>query len=293
MNVKNLYHPFELFVGDLEHWQTQALTYPYFEIVRIMSGEGNRIVNEHEYPYRSGGIFLFTPKDCRGFESSTPTRFCTIRFSDAFLEQYKSESEKTKVIRWLRELEYIFAHHNRVEQLLIKSDNDCELIKLLLQTMIGEYQGRQSFHNENLQHLVTLVLNIIARNVLPASETVADTKSAEPLINRLLTFIHQHICEPEKLRVKHLADQFYLSPSYLGEYFKKKMGESLTSYLTKYKLQVIENRLLFTDSPIGRIAEDFGFSDESHFSRYFRKQTSMTPAQYRTQLKVRNIPLSG
>ncbi len=285
MSNKQLYQPFELYVADMEHWNTRPLTYQFFEIVQIMEGQGTREVNNHKYPYHKGSIFLFTPVDCRGFESTTPTRFCSIRFSEVFLEQYKSEQEKARITHWLKQLENIFTHHNRVEQLLIRRDSDCDMISSLITNMIEEYTHRQSYYTENLQHMVTLVLNIISRNVSPEDTLPSDTGLEEPVINKMLTFIHLNIYQPERLRLKHLAAQFNLSEHYIGEYFKKSTGSNLQDYLTKYKLRIIEQRLLYSDYPVGRIANELGFSDESHLSRHFRKHTGLTPAQYRKQRK--------
>lgn len=285
MKKKQLHQPFELHVSDMEHWNERPLIYQFFEIVQIIEGEGTRIVNEYRLPYKKGSIFLFTPLDCRGFESFTPTRFCSIRFSEIFLEQYKSREEKECVVQWLKQLEGIFTYHNRFEQVLIKSEGDCQMIFSLIENMINEYNGKQSYYGENLQHLVTLVLNIISRNVSPKKNTTLYTKSEEPLINKILVYLHQHIHCPEKLRVKHLADQFHLSANYVGEYFKKITGESLICYITQYKMKVVEQRLNFSDYSIGQIAHELGFSDESHLSRQFKKHKGVTPARFRKQNK--------
>ncbi|WP_373462682.1 helix-turn-helix domain-containing protein [Chryseobacterium sp. W4I1] len=47
----------------------------------------------------------------------------------------------------------------------------------------------------------------------------------------------------------------------------------------------VEQRLLYSDYSIGQIADDLGFSDESHLSRQFKKHKGMTAAAFRKQLK--------
>ena len=278
---KHLYQQFELCVAEMEHWNERPLIYQFFEIVQIMEGEGTRIVNNHQFPYKKGNLFLFTPLDCRGFESTTPTRFCSIRFSTVFLEQYKSKEEQENVIARLKQLENIFIQHNNSEQVLIKRDADCQLISSLIAHMISEYNDKESYYDENLQHLVTLVLNIIARNVSHKEVTVAHTKLAEPLINKLLVYLHQHIYAPEKLRIKHLAEQFNLSPNYVSEYFKKLTNDSLHCYITQYKMNIIAQRLTYSEYSLAQIAYEFGFTDESHLSRQFKKHFDTSPAEYR------------
>ncbi|MBN9298035.1 MAG: helix-turn-helix domain-containing protein [Filimonas sp.] len=289
MKSKHLRQPFELCVSDMEHWNERPLTYQFFEIVQILEGEGTRVVNENTFPYSKGSIFLFTPLDCRGFDSRTKTKYCSIRFSEAFLDKYKSRQEKEHVLQWLKQLEHIFTHHNRFEQVLIKHDGDCKQIQSLIKNIIEEYDHKRGYFEENLQYLVTLVLNIISRNVAQHTASSVNSNYEEPLINKILVYLSQHIYYPDKLKIRHLADQFNLSANYIGEYFKKLTGDSLHCYITQYKMNMIENRLQYSDRSIGQIADEFGFSDESHFSRQFKKNKQLTPADFRKQHKANKV----
>jgi AraC family transcriptional activator of pobA len=42
-----------------------------------------------------------------------------------------------------------------------------------------------------------------------------------------------------------------------------------------------KRQLVFTNQPIHEIAYDLAFSDPSHFTRFFRKQTGTTPQAFR------------
>ncbi|WP_298736597.1 AraC family transcriptional regulator [uncultured Chitinophaga sp.] len=285
MEGKALHRPFELFVSDMECWNERPLIYHFFEIVQMLDGEGVRIVNENKFAYHKGSIFLFTPVDCRGFYAEKPTRFCSIRFSEVFLKQYKNAQERERITQWLKQLEHIFSHHNRFQELLITQPGDCETVAVLIQQMVKEYEQKQAYHEENLQHFVTLILNILARNVSDKAATAAPAAAAEPLINRMLVHIRQHISDPEKLRIDYLAATFNLSANYVGEYFRKLTGESLQHYITQYKIKLVEQRLANSTLTISQIAGELGFTDESHLSRQFRKHNGVSPVEYRKKAK--------
>ena len=283
MKQKNLHQPFELYVFDLEHWSERPLVYHFFEIVHILEGEGAREVNENKLSYKKGSIFLFTPLDCRGFEATTPTRFCSIRFSEAFFAQSKSAQDRVRVAQWLKQLEHIFFQHSRFLELLISRPGDCEMVSSLIANMIREYESKGSYHEENLQHLVTLVLNILARNVSEGEHATASAggPESEPLINKILLHVRQNITDPEKLRVDYLASHFNLSANYVGEYFRKYTDESLQHYITNYKIKLVQHRLANSVFTVSQIADELGFIDESHLSRQFRKHVGISPAEYR------------
>ncbi|SFE08264.1 Helix-turn-helix domain-containing protein [Chitinophaga sp. CF118] len=285
MGQKELHRPFELYVSDIACWNERPLIYHFFEIVQVLEGSGSRIVNRNQFPYHKGSIFLFTPLDCRGFEITTPTRFCSIRFSEVFLGQCKSAQERERIMQWLKQLEYIFFNHNRFQEMLIKQPGDCRMIASLVSNMIEEYEHRQSYQEENLQHFVTLILNILARNVSANIGTSASGQETEPLINRMLLHIRQHISYPEILRVNYLASHFNLSANYVGEYFRKFTGESLQHYITHYKIQLVQQRLAYSTLTVSQIAGELGFTDESHLSRQFRKHSGISPVEYRKNAK--------
>ena len=281
MEQKVLHQPFELYVSDMDCWYERPLIYHFFEIVQILEGDGTRTLNENTFSYQKGSIFLFTPLDCRGFNVRTSTRFCSIRFSEAFLKQSRTPQEKERIAQWLKQLEHIFFHHNRFQEVLIRQPGDCQLVSSLISSMIQEYQQRQTYQEENLQHLVTLVLNILSRNISEEGGTTAIGQESEPLANRLLLHVRQHISEPEKLRVDYLAAQFNISANYVGEYFRKSTGESLQHYITQYKIKLVQRRLTYSNLTVSQIAEETGFNDESHLSRQFRKHSGMSPIEYR------------
>lgn len=290
MNHKQLYQPFELYVSDMESWNEHPLVYHFFEIVQILEGSGMRTTNSNDYAYKKGSIFLFTPLDCRGFDIKTKTRFCSIRFSEVFLGQFKTAQDQERITRWLKQLEHIFSHHNRFQEVLIKQPGDCNMITSLMNNMVEEYEFKQAYHEENLQHFVTLILNIIARNVsesTPADNFAMTTTGleSEPLINRMLVHIGQYISSPEKLRVEFLAARFNLSANYVSEYFRKFAGESLRNYITNYKIRLVQQRLTFSTFTISQIANELGFTDESHLSRQFKKYNGVGPAEFRKRVK--------
>jgi YesN/AraC family two-component response regulator len=285
MQMTTLYQHFELEICDLELWRRRPLVYHFFEIVHVLEGSGLREVNRNKSPFYKDNIFLFTPLDCRGFESEQPTRFCSIRFSEVFLSQYKEAAALNKVIARMKQLEYIFSHHNRFEQLLIRNEHDCKTVKSLLESIIDEHARKPAHYEENLQHLVTLILNILSRNVSTESLPVQTEAETEPLINKMLNHIHTHISAPDKLRIDYMASAFNLSSNYVSEYFRKFTTESLQHYISQYRLLLVKQRLKHSDMTIAQIADELGFADESHLSKQFKKYNGNSPLQFKKAIK--------
>jgi YesN/AraC family two-component response regulator len=102
----------------------------------------------------------------------------------------------------------------------------------------------------------------------------------------MLVHVHQQINQPDQLRIDHLAGLFNLSANYVSEYFRKFTGESLQQYITKYKIKLVQHRLTHSTLTVSQIADELGFSDESHLGRQFRKHNGISPAEYRKKAKA-------
>lgn len=274
---KYLYEPLELYLSEEIQWEERALVYHFFEIVQILEGSGDRIINENNSSYTKGDIFLFTPLDCRGFKSKQPTKLCAIRFSESLYQESNVEPKNT--IAWLKQLEQIFYHHNRFESVVI-CHTDAEMIASLIANIVTEHNQKSIHAAQNIQHSVTIILNILSRNIGPVGNAKI-RYSEEPLIHKILTYIKQNIGNSDLLRIKNLAAKFNLSQNYIGEYFKKLTGESLQKYVALYKDMCIKQRLLHSDYTLNQIADELGFTDASHLSRQFKKHNGQAPSQFK------------
>jgi AraC-like DNA-binding protein len=97
----------------------------------------------------------------------------------------------------------------------------------------------------------------------------------------ILQYIQQNIYHPEKIKAEYISKHLGISESYLGRYFKKHANETMQQYIINYKLKLIENRLLHSNMRIVEIADEFGFTDKSHFNRIFKKYKGMNPSEFR------------
>lgn len=94
-----------------------------------------------------------------------------------------------------------------------------------------------------------------------------------------IDYIRIHIQEP--ITVEQVANELSVNSSYLSKLFKKEMGKSISEYIRDSKIEIAENMLRHLDDSSLQIANYLGFSSQSHFIQVFRKQTGMTPEEYR------------
>ena len=86
-----------------------------------------------------------------------------------------------------------------------------------------------------------------------------------------------------KISLQEIADASGLSAPYFSTIFKEEMGENLSNYLNRLRVEKAAAMLATTNLPINGIASACGFEDQSWFSKIFKNNTGFTPAKYREQ----------
>lgn len=84
-----------------------------------------------------------------------------------------------------------------------------------------------------------------------------------------------------KLSVAQVAERAGVSPRQLHRRFIDVFGMNVIDFLKKTRIQAASDELLHTDRRIADIAIDFGFCDQSAFTRQFRAHIGQTPLQFR------------
>jgi AraC-like DNA-binding protein len=87
----------------------------------------------------------------------------------------------------------------------------------------------------------------------------------------------------ERFSLASLSEEYGMSVSHLSHLFKRITGNSVMGYLLSCRLAGAKKYLAETPMEIGHIVEKCGFTDASNFSRTFRRQTGLTPSQFRMQ----------
>lgn len=80
------------------------------------------------------------------------------------------------------------------------------------------------------------------------------------------------------------ASRIGLSPKRLNEILKKATGLTLTAILHYRLVMEARREIGYGDKTFKEIAYGLGFSEQAYFSRFFRKQTGMTPQEFRSRM---------
>ena len=77
------------------------------------------------------------------------------------------------------------------------------------------------------------------------------------------------------------ADALGVSAAHLNRLARAETGYSVQGLIARRMTETARRDLVFTPTPVQAIAYSLGFSDPAYFNRFFRRQTGVTPGEFR------------
>lgn len=161
--------------------------------------------------------------------------------------------------------------------------NDHELLEkgLLLYDALYSWAKFLQKEKHTQQPFENLLLN--AFNTFLKAKT-GSTKKIPAWAKELKEMIQDHI--DTNLSLKEISKGLEINPSYLSREFSKYFEDlSFGDYIRKQRIEKAVELMQSSSYSLTEIAYLTGFSDQSHFTRIFRKHTGQNPSVYRKKLK--------
>lgn len=149
----------------------------------------------------------------------------------------------------------------------------------MLASILTEYPKNASLSREIIcLQLKTLMLMYIR---ISGSEnlTVARTDRKMTYVEEFKSLVDQHF--KERKRTSDYATLLHISSNYLNAIIKDRLEISAERYIQNRVVLEAERLLLNTDLSVTEITYELGFTDKSHFGKYFKKNAGVSPNGFR------------
>ena len=276
-----------LIIEEAEHTGPDAPAehgHNFYEIVYIQSGEGVHFINKVGLPYTSGDLFLLSPEDEHFFQIGHPTKFAIIRFTDHYFTQKKHLTSDQSLVSQPKEL---MREKLLKEKVLFFGPTCSTILRNTIQNLLF-YKCKEDLSNSPIVfYQVLTILGMVKEEISRADGRLTNEM---PVKEHLLSYIHTHIYQPELIQIKEIASHFNISANYFSTFFKKNFGMPYLEYVHHYKIGLIEKRIESGQVNFKQIADEFGFADESHLTKFFKQMKKINPAAFRKNIHPAVIP---
>jgi len=267
----------QLVVHDFEEQEFHLPTHShtYYELVYIHKGLGIHLLNNTKLPYKTGDLFMISPDDKHHFSITKSTHFTFIKFTDSYFAGHKINRPDSLSFS---SPEAIMGN-KLLKEVKLQMDEPCvSILRKIIENIVTYDRLREVQSSSLIYYQILSIFGLIREAAAKLSIRIDDGQLDK---EELISYIHQHIYEPPLTRIKSIAPHFNIAPTYFSDYFKSKFRIGYREYLNEYKVKLIEKRLEDNLLTIKQIADEFGFTDESHLSHFFKTLRKMSPLRFR------------
>jgi AraC-like DNA-binding protein len=118
-------------------------------------------------------------------------------------------------------------------------------------------------------------------------ELMEDKKAVliEKIKRAIIEMIH-HPDEIIKLKFSvFISEKLKYDYTYLSNLFSEVQGITIAQFITSHKIERIKELILYDELSISEIAYEMNYSSVAHLSNQFKKETGLTPSDYK---KIKN-----
>ncbi|RZA02273.1 MAG: helix-turn-helix domain-containing protein [Sphingobacteriaceae bacterium] len=160
------------------------------------------------------------------------------------------------------------------------SKSDHEILELGMVIYDGLYSWAK--HLYNLKHSQAGPVEQMLLEVYHKYLQQDNSKKAPAWAKELKEMIQDQLDTNLSLSLQQASDELEINPTYLSREFSKYFENlSFGEYIRKLRIEKAMHLMNTTSYPLTDIAYLTGFSDQSHFTRIFKKQVGQTPTIYR------------
>lgn len=254
-------------------WSQGLHAHDFYEIYIHLEGGHLYCIEDSIYELQPNQMLIIPPLHMHGLVCDRDLidyERCFLYLSPEMLQRFGlGKIDLTGIFERSYDSHNALIHLNREE---------AKLCKQHMQT-IEKISGHSSVREQmDSFSRIMQILQIVEKHLASPEKTSA-IKSTDNQIVEILQYINEHYTE--SISVETISQHFHISESSLAHRFRDYVNKSIYEYIL-YKRVVHAKELMFSDFSLTEIAFKCGFSDYSNFLRVFKKNTGMSPKEYRS-----------
>ncbi|MFL5765599.1 MAG: AraC family transcriptional regulator [Bacteroidia bacterium] len=246
-----------------------AHRHDFYMLMLFTKGKGIHTIDLNTYKVEPGSVFFMSPGEMHAWNLSDNTDGYVLMFNSAFFvmnAQNRSISEFS-----------FFSQRNKISYGKLKSP-ETGMLGELMRIMLNESQENGPHGTKILRAYLDILLFKLA-DIFGSRNAPA---TAPRLISRLEELIELHYRDHQP--VGFYAGQLAISPVQLNKISQDYLGRSAKELGQDRLLAEAKRLLVYTELTISEISGQLNFSDNSYFTKFFKKLTDTTPEKFRDRL---------
>lgn len=230
---------------------------------------GSLIIDDNEYELRPQSFFFLNYDQIYYFKDQNPIEGEVILFTKSFYNHVYTGNKMIKSDTAL---------HNVAPFISLRSENLADL-KCTFKELCNEYRSHQLSRKEILCLLLKVFMLKYIRNSAKKDLIDRSVDHKKKLVEDFKDLVDLHYKELKT--TSKYAEKLHLTPNYLNTLIKETLDITAGQVIKNRIILEAERLLLHTTLTIIEISYELGFSDNSHFGKYFRSAKGVSPNHFR------------
>jgi AraC-like DNA-binding protein/quercetin dioxygenase-like cupin family protein len=245
----------------------------FFEVLYLMKGSGYHVIDANKYEIKPPCVFFMSPGQAHKLELSNDIEGYIFIFTADFYLINRSNQNS------LIEFPFFYTLHQENPPLLLENENDIRFLETLFKKAISETINSGDFTLELLRSVLDVILTTCAARY-KVNETLLNKGKGQILVKRFFHLVEEN--NQKNLSLSEYARMIGITANHLTQTVKQLTGKTSTQIIKAKQLLEIKRLLVHTNLSASEIASQLNFEDQSYFTKFFRRETGITPLQYRS-----------
>lgn len=245
----------------------------FYEVVFLTRGAGEFAIDFRGYPVATGRVFFTSPGQIRRWRLTAPAEGYALYFPGGFVTEFFSDP------LFLHKLQF-FHNHRRPLSLALKPADFADVYGRLRE-MEHEFASLRGDSVHLLRAILYQLMVRLNRLFGAAHGTDPDTE-ANPVLSRFRSLLEEHF--RERHAVRDYARLLHVTPGHLSDLARRYTGSSAGELIRGRILVEAKRLVLYSGLPAQAVSARLGFEDPSYFGRFFRRETGLSPGEYRREI---------
>ncbi len=248
----------------------------FTELVVVLEGSGDHLVDEHRFPIAAGDAFVIDVNHAHGYRDTRDLQIMNVLFDERFLLEREPSLAVMPSYQAFLHLEPQARRRLDFTGKLRLDSIAMDEARGLLNRLENELAARAEGHVAVSVALLVELLLLLCR-----AYAAADTDGRRDLtdIGRAIGFLESNYARAVELA--DLLEVVALSERSLLRKFALATGTTPIQYLLRVRVLHGARLLRSTRLPVTEVAGRVGFEDGNYFSRQFRQIIGVSPTVYR------------
>ena len=256
-------------------------SHDFEELVCILDGKGEQIINGKSFEIKTGDVFVIQGQDQHGFANLDHVHIVNLGYQRRYLEEME---HVFLAIPGFSPMFYVAPRHRTLlafESRLNLKPTELSNLALMIDQFKQEFTRKRAFSEAVLQVCFYQIVAFLSDQY---SQEPSDAPRGRFLaLAPVLRYIEEQYMHP--ITLEELTKQAGMCTNQFLRAFNELIQTSPIDYVIRVRIQKACELLKRGDRTITDVAYDVGFRDSNYFSRIFKKITDCTPGEYRKKVR--------